>query len=311
MYTLSVWCTLSASTATKDCDKCDDVLDYAEDNDFELVDADNRNIIFVGRSNAGKTTLINVLKDKKHSPALATFMRGTEDATLETFTMQSEFYQQNLHFNIMDTPGLFEKTISLDDKRTNEVILDMIKKCVDSEITKINHVYFVMSIEDGINDNDLKAFDLFAQLFVGMESKISVILSRAQSTAPDEYDHYIEQFKKMPELEKIYAAIEGRIFFLGAAQQKKSSNMEFVQANVNRQRNAVFEHIIKQNTTYDVKQLKIYQDNIKFLKELREDFALCCENQKTCEKLEKFDRFIKHYIPSQDMTQKKEAKDEL
>ena len=40
------------------------------------------------------------------------------------------------------------------------------------EITKINHVYFVMSIANGLNEDDLKSFDLFTQLFVGMKNAL-------------------------------------------------------------------------------------------------------------------------------------------
>ena len=54
------------------------------DNDYKLVQADTRNIIFVGRSRSGKTTLIEVLKDRDYSPGLMKILRGTKNAKLET-----------------------------------------------------------------------------------------------------------------------------------------------------------------------------------------------------------------------------------
>ena len=60
------------------------------DNDYTLVEADIRNIIFVGRGRAGKTTLINVLKDKNYNPPLFDIVRGTKYAKLESFTNEFE-----------------------------------------------------------------------------------------------------------------------------------------------------------------------------------------------------------------------------
>ena len=104
--------------------------------DYKLVPADNRNIIFVGKSRAGKSTLIEVLKNKDHNPAKRKMLSETKRATMESFHMKSSD-AQDLHFNIMDTPGLFEVSNSLEDKRTNEVILELIKACIDMEVTKV------------------------------------------------------------------------------------------------------------------------------------------------------------------------------
>ena len=273
--------------------------------DYELVTADTRNILFVGRSRTGKSTLIKVLQDKNYSPPLVDLMRGTVDVEVTSFTMRSDKYDNNLHFNILDTPGLFEVTSSLDDRRTNEVILDLIKKCVDREITKINHVYFVMSIESGLNPQDIKAFDLFSQLFIGMEDKLSIILSRAQTVMPENYNHFIEQFKTIPELKKIYDIVQGRIFFAGAAQNNSMYDMNLIRKNVYHQRSKLFEHIIQQTEWYNVKQLKVYTDNIKFLQTVQEKLKQYCKqidnNQNnhdgddTCHYVKKFHLFIRQY----------------
>lgn len=265
--------------------------------DYELVEADVRNIIFVGRSRSGKTTSIEVLKDKDHDPGLFTVLRDTRDASVQSFTMNSKKYDRNLHFNIMDTPGLFERA-SKDDRRTNEVILDVIKKCIDMEITKIHHVYFVMSIQSGLSEEDLKSFDLFTDLFVGMEEKISIILSFSQETTEDEYGHYIDQFQhKVPELKSMYNKIGGRIFFLGAAKQSKMTNVDLLKENVYKQRAALFEHIIQQKNIFNVKKLKIYQENLTMIQRIRAKLAECCDSTETCVDLPKFDAFISHYTP--------------
>lgn len=120
----------------------------------------------------------------------------------------------------MDTPGLFEQTMSIKDKRTNDIIMNTIKKCIDLEVTKIDHVYFVMSIQNGLNQQDLDAFDLFSQLFVGMQDKITIFISRAQQLTEEDQKEYIKQFESVPVLQKMYKAVGNRIFFVGAMQQR-------------------------------------------------------------------------------------------
>merc|ERR1719356_666144 len=160
----------------------------------------------------------------------------------------------------MDTPGLFE-TVALNDTRTNEVILNVIKKCIDMEITKIHHVYYVMSIHEGLDGEDLKSFDLFSDLFVGMEDKISIILAFSQKTNKQGEPHYIDQFQnKVPELKPLYNKIGGRIFFLGAVKQSEFINPEALKKNVYRQRAVLLDHIVEQNETFNVKKLKIYRE---------------------------------------------------
>eukprot|EP01084_Bolivina_argentea_P172446 298711_1 len=272
----------------------------AEENDYKLVRAETRNVIFVGRSRAGKTALIDVLKNKDYHPPLFTIVRGTEEVTLESFTMRvkgSEQYKNfQLQLNIMDTPGLFERTIDINDQRTNEIILDTIKKCIELEITKINHVYFVMSIQQGLNTEDLKSFRLFAELFLGMEHKISVIISFAQNLSTQkQYDHYIDQFTKVADLRSMYEKINGRIFFLGAISTGAMYDIATLKRNVYQQRRLLFQHILKQTSSYNLKKLKIYQDYLLLIKQVRLILAECCTNMQTCIDIARFDLFIKHY----------------
>ena len=288
----------------------DDLVDY------QLVEAvETRNIMFVGRARAGKSTIIKVLQDKDYSPALGRVLRGRIQAEVSSFTMNSEKYSTNIHFNVLDTPQLFELTTSINYRRTNETILDVIKKCVDREITKINHVYFVMSIESGLSSQDLKAFELLSQLFVGMENKLSIILSGAQTIVPSMYNHYLSQFTEVPELKKIYDTTNGRIFFFGVVQENNprydSNTLENIRRNVYLQRSTLFEHIINESTWFDVKELKIYKDNIKFLNTVKTILEKYCDktddndnsdSENNCDSniVAKFNRFIEQYTYESD-----------
>eukprot|EP01084_Bolivina_argentea_P172445 298710_1 len=273
--------------------------DQSHQTDYKLVNAEVRNIIFVGRGRTGKTTLINVLKDRDYNPPPTTVVRDTINASFQSFTIKSKKLNTNLHINIMDTPGLFERSIDINDQRTNEIILDTIKKCIDMEITKINHVYFVMNLQHGLNTEDIKSFHIFSKLFIGIGNKISIIISRAQGLSTKDYEHYINQFKTIADLKPMYEKANERLLFLGAVAKRDMYVTSKLKKNVYYQRKTLFEHIIQQNTSFNVKSLNIYNDYLSFLKKIKNVYKDCCKSGYNCNKDQaKFEAFTNSYIPS-------------
>jgi len=153
-----------------------------------------------------------------------------------------------------------------------------------------------MSIVGGPSDDDLKAFDLFTELFAGMEGKISIILSFAQQIAEGDYAHFVDQFQhKVPELKPIYEKIGGRIFFLGAAKQSPTINFEAMRANVHRQRAVLFKHIVESKDTFDLRRLSIYKDHLSLFQRARTELSACCRRTGHCIDLPTFDTLISRW----------------
>eukprot|EP01084_Bolivina_argentea_P172447 298717_1 len=262
-------------------------------NDYKLVKTNTRNIILVGKSRSGKSTIIEVLKNPKHNPEDFKILRGTVKARINSFTLSNSRNKKRMHLNIMDTPGLFERSSTINTTRSNEIITKMVLKCVDMELTKIHHVYYVMSIQQGISAEDVEAFRIFAELFVGMEDKISIILSFSQDKNPNKNQLIKDQFNEVPELRPIEKAVKGRIFFVGSAQNNGYVDLEKLQNNVANQREKWIEHIMAQHDTYNVKNLQIYKENLKLMVNLRQNLTSCCESK--CVDLNGRDAFINHY----------------
>ena len=98
----------------------------------------------------------------------------------------------------------------------------------------------------------------------------------------------------------MYNKIGGRIFFLGAVTQSEYVNVESLKNNVYRQRTVLFEHIMEQNTTFNVKKLTIYRNNLSLIKRVRTTLAELCECTGNCMEMTEFDSFISHYDPDID-----------
>ena len=129
-----------------------------------------------------------------------------------------------------------------------------------------------------------------------MESKISIILSFSQLIMDEEDEnHYLDQFANVNDLKPLYEKVGRRVFFLGGVQKKKGIDVELVKKNVYKQRKILINHIMTQSDSYNVKQLKVYTDNLTVLQQVREIVMKYCESMKSCELVSKFDRFIKQY----------------
>merc|ERR1712176_729742 len=105
----------------------------------------------------------------------------------------------------------------------------------------------------------------------------------------------------------MYDLIGGRIFFLGAAKESQllsteanESYMKALRANVHKQRALLFEHIIKQETTFNVKQLKVYHDKLSLFQRIRKRLAELCQGTDQCLDLPELDAFISNYIPKEE-----------
>ena len=130
---------------------CNEIAKGTEFSEYELVEAETRNILFVGRQGSDKSTLIKVLQNKDYSPPLTEIIGGTGDVEISSFTLQNKLGNKKYHLNILDASVLFDAQASVHIAgRNEEAVLNLIDKCVDREITKINHVYFVTSIENEV-----------------------------------------------------------------------------------------------------------------------------------------------------------------
>ena len=129
----------------------------------------------------------------------------------------------------------------------------IIQQCINRDIKEINHVYFVLSVNNGFTADDAVIFTSFTDT-MRIKNKISLILSFGQDVTPEKSAHFWNQFIAVPELRSIYNKTEGRIFFLGAVQQDEFTNMEATRNNVEYHRQKVLNHIIQQKHSFKIQQ---------------------------------------------------------
>jgi len=145
----------------------------------------SRNILLLGRSQVGKTTFIRTLKNPDEKFGFGTGMANTAESSVYRFTMWSD-QDELVNINIMDTEGLFMRSLEEKLEKANEVIVDSILQCVDKEFTKINGIYYFMTFQGSLHDNDFAAFRKFYEQFEPLRGIMTLVISFSERYDKDD-----------------------------------------------------------------------------------------------------------------------------
>ncbi|UJR18484.1 hypothetical protein I4U23_005390 [Adineta vaga] len=207
-----------------------------------------KNILLIGRTRTGKSTIQSVLVDPRKIGAESTLYAQTKVADFQSYIVEgtkaerdqatdpitienqveqahNEEINTNLEniqeeavtvLNIIDTPGLFEHGSTSDNIQDNETILDTIQTCINREITKFHLVCFCASFESGINNQDIESLKLLIN-FLGKDvSKNScLIITRCESKDKTERDKLVKEIVHDIHFKDIASYFQKGIHFSG------------------------------------------------------------------------------------------------
>ena len=161
--------------------------DYSQYGEYKMNETQCKNIMIIGRTRTGKSTIQTLLTDPTKVSDEMTLKSGTKDPQFRSFHVQ----EQGVVLNIIDTPGLFERSNVEGDIRPNEAIMKGIELCANMEITKFHVVCFCVAITTGINSQDVEALQALIK-FLGDEITNNSCLLITHCESKDE-----EQRKKL------------------------------------------------------------------------------------------------------------------
>ena len=178
-----------------------------------MLQAKSKNIMLIGRSRTGKSTIKMLLVNPTAVPEDLELKSGTKDPLFETFHIQ----ETGTVLNIIDTPGLFERGKKEDGIRDNEMILKTIKICVNREITKFHFICFCASITSGINQQDIESLKILTQ-FLGrdLSRNSCLIVTHCESKNEQQRKSIREQLSADAHFVDIASFFKLGIFFSGS-----------------------------------------------------------------------------------------------
>jgi len=137
-------------------------LDISDvDSEFEIVESDYINVIFLGVSKSGKSTAIEILKDplKVIVVEKGNLWSVTRDATPIDFNLKPK-NGMNTNLRIIDTPGFKEERSGLEDEfdnRDDDQIVEAISECLKKEITYVNCIVIFIHFKENLTGDDADA----------------------------------------------------------------------------------------------------------------------------------------------------------
>jgi len=179
-----------------------------------------RNVLVIGKTKVGKSTLINVIKSLKNYTEEMKMFSQTEHPYLTTLVMSDDEKKDNFTINIIDTPGFKEVKSIGSVARSDETLSSLIITLLKYEITKLNLVIMCYSPELGIDDNDVKILEDVCNMF-GDDITIIVCITRSEELGKTGREKKVEELKKHDRFAKIIKRIKIEPFFIGAVNINK------------------------------------------------------------------------------------------
>ena len=146
----------------------------------KLIKTDKPQIVFVGKSNVGKSSFINALANQKKLAKVGQTPGKTRSIN---------YYNVNNDFYIVDLPGYGYSTMSDEEKQK-------INKLIDTYISttnEIKHIYFLVDIRNNPSENDRQMYEWL------LDKKIpfTIIATKADKVAKTKYLEYTNNISKV------------------------------------------------------------------------------------------------------------------
>ncbi|CAF3407072.1 unnamed protein product [Rotaria sp. Silwood2] len=174
------------------------------------------NILFVGGSQSGKSTLIKILKDPSAKLSHSGFPE-IKNPYFDTFTItDSNSPDATIYrLNIIDTPGLKEIRHQTMQTRTDDDFLSELDAFIKRHIDRLNCLCFVTQAIH-LHQKDIEVFEKLMNFFGPALSKYSMmILTHADQYTDEKLQQFERDIKNHPLTSEIYKYCELGIYHHG------------------------------------------------------------------------------------------------
>lgn len=144
-----------------------------------ILKTDKPQIVFVGKSNVGKSSFINTITNQKKLAKVGQTPGKTR--SINFFNVNNEFY-------LVDLPGYGFSKMSNSQKQ-------QINKLIDTYISKsknIKHIFFLVDIRNKPSENDRQMYEWLLDRNI----PFTIIATKADKIAKTKIDEYTKEISK-------------------------------------------------------------------------------------------------------------------
>jgi len=219
-----------------------------ENKAYRTYDVVQKNVLLLGKSGTGKSTLFQVLRDPQY--------RGNAAGSLFAKTIHAEYHplvvfdpisDKYYSINLIDTPGLFEQRANTAEVRDNTEIFSVIRQCIKQSVTRMSAILLVLKMNDKFSPENMEVLKQVSS-FLGVELLEHTIMVFTNGEDCDIWDmgSLVLDFFSGDELKKFPFTSIG---FSGAVDQSRVKyGKEYVtqsSATVRKLRQSLIQKIIK------------------------------------------------------------------
>jgi GTP-binding protein EngB required for normal cell division len=229
-----------------------------EHNPYKFIHCQERNIVLMGRSRTGKSTVAKVMGDVFHFSTEKTLFAETKQVEfhkVKTGTTDGRHY----YFNIIDVPGFFD--ISTDEKKnlTNEQVKQFINRCISQNVCNIHIFAYVFSLSGGIIEQDIQAMIYTQNQFKDLSTNMALIVTNCEHLTEEQRQELCDSFfaNQMAVQNRLKDFFKQGIYFMGCLRkdsrdQANQQSIEEEYHNVSEMRNKWIRKCIETDNPFNI-----------------------------------------------------------
>jgi GTP-binding protein EngB required for normal cell division len=169
-------------------------------NEYAFMECTYRNIVLIGRTRTGKSTIADTIRNPFHLPSLPGLFAGTRNISFNRITTT---HQGNSYFfTIIDSPGLYDIMQNEGERLTNATIKKHLDECITKDITHIHAFAFVFSSGGGINIEDIRSMVFIQENYPELKNFFMLIITHCEEDDAKERNNFLEEFFQHPDVSR-------------------------------------------------------------------------------------------------------------
>lgn len=231
-----------------------------QNNKLPFVKSITRNIILMGRTRTGKSTVARTLNNVCYIPqSNLSLYSETKEIEIHRVASPLMVNKEKFSFNIIDTPGFYDQTVKQGEKLSNEYITRLIRKCMKEDTTNIHCFAFVFNLHNGINNDDIKSMLYVKDNYPGIKKHLMLLLTHSEETTETQRKTLLESFFKHETVVKsnLKEFFGAGVFYMGCLRPQLRDNVDEKAArvqlkNILHMRSTLLNFLIKETEPYNI-----------------------------------------------------------